>query len=419
MNSLRLAVVATFAAVASLAAGTGDTDISISCGTRAFSALGLSSGSSGNVRRYHPATPGCVIVNGPGEIEDLSYITLDGFEFRQNGSTLPTIMVHGDSTHITIKNSEIVGAQDIHTGFNQSGAVSCQEFAGHPTAEAGGLVLFGSGVSDVLIDNVTIHGYHTAFVLEGANVVMQNSLIRNNFNIADIEDGTITIKDSVFWTQPNHSFEMHQFDVGSTFTYTNNLLVDSQDIIYADADNMMVYTANHNTFWIPDNDPCLGAEGWMLGASAGTFDTSATMTNNIYVGNGDAILSVDTANVSKITSNYNLLHDYSLVRWWVSGSYLNTATWKSNSGEDANSVIGSPPVFVDPPEFEDFEANEWGFKIPTSVAEARAWMALAPGSPGKAAASDGQDMGITSAADTRRIFRIRREAPMFLRPGVN
>jgi hypothetical protein len=66
-------------------------------------------------------------------------------------------------------------------------------------------------------------------------------------------------------------------------------------------------------------------------------------------------------------------------------------------GRDRNSIFDTKPDFANPPQYEDFKENRWGFRIPSTAAEARSWFTLKDRSSGTRGASDRRDIGISLA----------------------
>ena len=394
-----VAHVALAASVAILRAQS-ETLVQVPSGTYSLEQVVTQSGTAISWIRYRPAVPGTVTIRGGEVLEGRQYVILDGFTIDTRldpnyPSWSPTLNITS-SEHIVITNSELVGPADIHTGFDITGAQNCKEAEGFPTPRGPGFRT-GPDTDYITFSNVLVHGFHTAGRFHGKHDKVVNSLFRNNHNAFDVEGGVVEIVDSVFWVHPNHLFELH----GATTVYlVNNLFVDAQDMfasqMHEGVDEVHMV---HNTFWIPANKPCYGFTGINL---AGVHQLAEVRNNLLVNKQTDIFFHVTDAVIPLLESDYNLFYYYGAqtteeFKLLDQGRMVPLETWRSISGQDPDSIGRQQPLFVDPPQYEDFSMNQWGFRIPSSVAQARAWLTLRAGSPGAGAGSDGLDMGITGS----------------------
>ena len=298
-----------------------------------------------------------------------------------------------DADNVRIENTVIAGVNDIHTGFNTLNQTSCKEFDSG-TKGGGMIVISGDNIG---FKNITVYGFNDALSVQSAagNVVVEDSLIRNNFNGMSLEGKSLTVRNSVLWVHPNHQFSIKTTQPGSFFSLENNLLVDAQDMVKAGAawegaDELYVI---HNTFWTPANNPC----NVYREIQANNVRDKIVIKDNVIVSVSDNWMTIASTQIPFLTSDFNLGYRYEGIannEFDIDGSQLIHEDWVAQTGQDSNSIVRQEPLFVDAPQYEDFSENQWGFRIPSSVAEARSWLTLAAGSPGKNAASDGKDIGI-------------------------
>jgi hypothetical protein len=388
------------AAVLALSAtlfGTGlnsDRVIRIRPGTHSFDQVLKKSGKAGHPIRYQPEQPGTVTIKG-GEIRRMHDIILDGVLIDGRLDPEWPAKSRGvdvrQSTNVTIMNSEIVGPADIHTGYDVTDTVNCSEARGFPTQSGG--VGSDRDSDHITFSNVTVHGFRGAGSLRGKHDRIEASLFRNNFNGFSVSSADFQMVDSVMWVHPNHLLSMQG---AGTVLLANNLFVDGQDMFQAGKTwkGAAEVTIVSNTFYIPANKPCYGFTGMNLYQIA----KSAVVRDNIFVNKHDGFMAVSDQSIGKIQSDYNLFFNYeSTTREFHlidRGTKVSYEDWRQLSDQDGHSIVRQPPAFVDAPQYADADANKWGFRIPASVAEARSWFVLQASSPGKGAASDGDDIGI-------------------------
>jgi hypothetical protein len=376
-----------------------ETVVQVAPGTYALSQVLTRSGTSTNPIHYRPTTAGTVVLRG-GDITGVHDIILDGFRVegrldedwpsKSRGLDIRT------SSNITIMNTEVVGPYDIHTGYDIYGRPNCAEADLFPT-QSGGIGTLDT--SNITLKNVIVHGFRGAGSFRGTGDRVENSMFRNNFNGLSISSDDFAMVDSVMWVHPNHLFSIQG---AGTVLLANNLLVDGQDMFQAGAtwDGADDVSIVNNTFYIPSNKPCYGFTGLNLYSIHGTAD----FRNNIVINKDDGFLTVSDSSMSRLKSDYNLYKNYfrTTEEFFLSdrGVKVPIEDWRKLSGQDAHSVARLMPVFTNPPQYQDFDANQWGFRIPTSAAEARSWFVLRSGSPGQAVASDGGDIGIRGIGST-------------------
>jgi hypothetical protein len=394
-NSLALAVVIALSVGSVEALAQTERVVTVPSGTYTFAQIITQSGTAAAPIRYRPATPGTVTIRG-GEIRGAHYVTLDGFVIDGRLDTaMPTksrgVDISG-SSNIEITNSEIIGPNDIYTGYNADGQRDCQESNGALGASVG--ITSRADSHNITFSNVEVHGFYGAGALRGSNDRIVNSLFRNSFNGLGISSGKASLVENVFWVHPNHLFSLQG---AGTVEFVNNLIVDSQDMIQAGknwegAQNLLVV---HNTFYIPANKPCYG----LSGITIYSITKTAVVRDNVLVNKRDGFLNVSDATAVFLKSNYNLYYNYEKTtqEFKFKDAELDVPyeTWVSRTGEDQQSVIRQAPLFSNPPQYEDYSAHPRGFRVPRSVSEARSWFLLKDGSPGRNRASDGIDMGIS------------------------
>jgi hypothetical protein len=228
-------VVGTFAVAPFTAVAQAETVVNVAAGTYNLSQVITTSGTSSNWIRYKASSPGAVVIRGGAILSNRSFIIIDGFKVDQRlhpdyPSWDDSLTIAGGSHDVTIINTEVKGPTDFHIGYNANNAVSCQESDGFDAEKPAG-VRVDSTTRNIVFDNVVVHGFYTGMSFDGASDVLQNSLVRNNFNGFDVSSQTMTMRNNVFWAHPNHLFEMAG-GVG-TFNFTNNLVGDALYFIFA------------------------------------------------------------------------------------------------------------------------------------------------------------------------------------------
>lgn len=135
-------------------------------------------------------------------------------------------------------------------------------------------------------------------------------------------------------------------------TVRNNKSKNFQIFMYLDPDSVAVGWSNlkllGNT-WSTDET----ADAFFLMAEVGTpakYTHQITLKNNIgYMpnvlvsGGGSSIILDTTGDMDVYTSDYNCWYA-PLFKFWVEGSIRDFANWKTNSGEDANSIVTDPAL---------------------------------------------------------------------------
>jgi hypothetical protein len=396
MKAVRALVTGASVSVLALAGfAESETVIEVPAGTYTLNEILTASGTSTNPIRYRPQTPGTVAIRG-GLISGMHDIILDGFFVNGRLDTDWPKKSRGldirDSTNITVMNTEIAGPADIHTGYDIFDRQSCDEADGYPTQSSG----IGSlNTENITFSNIVVHGFRGAGALRGNHDRVLKSLFRNNFNGFGISSVVIDIIDNVFWVHPNHLFTLEGAGI---VNLTNNLLVDAQDMFQAGVtwDGVQQGTIVKNTFYIPENKPCYG----FTGPNFYRVKQSVRFRDNILVNKRDGWMTVSNASLLLLSSNYNLMYNYQQTTEEYNlldrRRKVLYEEWVTLTGQDRNSKPRQRPVFADAPQYGDFAANQWGFRIPGSVAEAKSWFALKPDSPGKGVASDGGDIGMNS-----------------------
>lgn len=373
-----------------------ETVILVPSGTYTFAQILTQSGTAANVIRYRPAVPGGVIIRG-GAITGKHYMILDGFTVDARLDLGWPAQSHGidvqTSDHVTITHTEVIGPTEIHTGFDISGTVSCDESTGRPAGfpTTSGGIGTRAGTDWITFDHVTVHGFYGLGSFRGNHDRLTNSLLRNNFNGLGISSIDLEMVDNVFWQHPNHLLSL---EGAKRVVMSNNLVVDAADVFNTGSGRAGVDDVSivHNTFWIPANKPCYGLSGPNL-----TSVRKAVVTDNLTVTKQDGFLGGSDLSIPVIASDYNLFFGYVPTTqqfiYTTNNQKVPLAAWRTRTGQDLHSVIVQPQ-FVNAPQYLDMTANPWGFRIPTSADEARAWLSLVPCSPGKNAASDGRDQGM-------------------------
>jgi hypothetical protein len=184
----------------------------------------------------------------------------------------------------------------------------------------------------------------------------------------------------------------------------NNLIVDAQEVnMVWCGDCLDELVVVHNTIYIPANAPC----GEMSGIKTAMVRERVIVRDNIIVNTGTPFIGSSPDTMS-LESDFNLFYHHRTVRAPDEFRYgsrvgkrdrVTRAQWLG-LGRDRHSVFDRAPIFQDPPQNGDLETNQWGFRVPISVAEARSWFFLRAGSPGVRAASDRSDIGISRSSSS-------------------
>jgi len=363
-------------------------------GTYTLADIFTREGTAENWIRYQPQKTGTVTIRGGGSVKT-PFVILDGFLFDGNlhpRAPQQTGALNVAASNVRIENSELRGPKDIHTGYDVNGQTNCDESYGVPN-RGGGMSVDSQ---NVVFDNVVVHGFYTAGTLrQGSSVVVQNSLFRNNFNGLEFKGTSVEIRDSVMWVHPNHLNTIEA--PGGSVRLINNLIVSAQEanlVLCADCVSEFVFV--HNTLYEPPGRPC----GDMEGIKTALVKDSVTVRDNIVVSLNSAHVG-SSMETRAMTSDFNMFYHHKRgtdeFRYGPrSGSpnRVSRSEWL-NLGRDNQAIFDTLPAFRDPPEYQDFSANRWGFRIPNSAAEARSWFFLTEGSSGTGAASDKRDIGIT------------------------
>lgn len=391
-----------------------ETTTTISPGIYKMSDVIKSSGTPQQWIRYKPQVPGAVMLRG-GALQNVQYVILDGFivngSFHESPGKFSGISVQ--TSNVRIEGTEVVGPADIHEGYSVAGTLSCSESDGHP---GGGGIGIAKGFENVTFSNITVHGFYDAGAISGRNVKIENSLFRNNFNGLSFSGEGIDIVGSVFWQHPNHLFSMQG---AGLVRFVNNLFAVSQDGVQA-GPNWVAGAKEvhyiHNTYYLPANDPCNKGGG----VNAYNIFGKLIMKDNVFVKKGAGYLNtrfVEDTVPKEFISDYNLGYgsdanigeEFSYPVYFKNTNSISFdykprshAQWTTLTGQDKNSIFHKKPLFADAPVYTiplpspGNEANQWGFRIPKTTAEARSWFELLDGSPGKSSASDGLDQGIVN-----------------------
>jgi hypothetical protein len=396
----------TLAGTVALLRAQSETVVTIAAGTYNLSSILTNGGTSTNRLRYRAASPGSVIVRGGGTV-NRSYVTLDGFFFDNTlnpsygGSGAHTIIVASNSVGVRIENSEIkASAHDIHTGYTWgTNGSDCSESGS--LSSATGLTI-NSG-SDVTFADSVLHGaYNVTNHMSGSRLRFERALVRNNFNGLQVgSNSTIEFVDSVLWDHPNHPIIVDS-PGQATLVMDNSIVVSGQNTVRTNGEEGGSHViVRHTTFYTPGNHPC--------GSDAGMDPTNVrqqvVIQNNLVAIRSSTWWRGLTSQMGFFTSDYNLGYHWNSSgnQLQLDGSMVTLAQWRAATGLDSHS-INARPVFVDAPVYASpmpstgDASNQWGFRVPSSVAQVRAWFTLQPGSPGKGAASDGLDMGAAPGA---------------------
>ena len=382
-----------------------ETVVNVAAGTYDLSDVVTSGGTSSNRIRYRASTRGSVIIRGGGTLSR-GYVTLDGFLFdntlnpKYGGSGAHSIVIASNLAGVRIENSEIkASAHDIHTGYlwgtnvqdcSESGALS----------SATGLNV-GSGSNVTFADSVLHGAYNVTNHMNGSVLRFERALVRNNFNGLQVgANSTIEFVESVLWDHPNHPIIVDSPDQ-ARLVIENSVIVNGQNTVRTVGEEGGSHVIiRHSTFYTPNGHPC----GSDAGIDATNVRQQVVIQNNIVAVNTNNWWRGLSSQLGYYSSNYNLGFHWDVsggrdVR--LNGNEMGLDEWRSATGLDSRS-IRARPIFADQPEYVSprpsigSPSNQWGFRVPSSVAQVRAWFALQPGSPGKGAASDGLDMGITA-----------------------
>jgi hypothetical protein len=343
-----------------------------------------------------------VIIRGGGTI-NRSYVTLEGFLFdntlnpNYGGSGAHTVIVASNSLGVRIEQSEIkASAHDIHTGYLWgTNTRDCSE-SGSLSSATGLSISSGSNVT--LADSVLHGAYNVTNHMSGSTLRIERSLVRNNFNGLQVGSGsTIQFVDSVLWDHPNHPIIVDSTNL-ATLVIDNSIIVSGQNTVRTVGEEGGSHViVRHSTFYTPSNHPC--------GSDAGIDPTNVrqqvVIENNIVAVNSNNWWRALTSQLPFYRSDYNLGYHWQTTSGRdlrLDSSMLSLEQWRVATGQDLHT-IKARPLFVDAPLYASQlpatgdASNQWGFRVPSSVAQVRGWFALQAGSPGKGAGSDGLDMG--------------------------
>jgi hypothetical protein len=152
---------------------------------------------------------------------------------------------------------------------------------------------------------------------------------------------------------------------------------------------------------MPANHPC----GSNVGIDGTNVRQLVYLRNNILVTQVQQWWKATRSQLGFYTSDHSMGHQWESrgAELELDGGDLSLEQWRTATGLDRNTIRAAPQ-FVDAPVYASSmpgvgnETNQWGFRVPTSAAQARAWFALRTGSPGRNAGSDGLDIGIDARA---------------------
>jgi hypothetical protein len=384
-----------------------ETIVNVPPGTYDLSAILTQGGTASNRIRYRPATPGSVIIRGGGTV-NRSHVTLEGFLFdgtlnpRYGGSGVHTIIIGSNIVGVRIEQSDLkASAHDIHTGFEWgTNTFDCSESGALSSATG---ISVNSGAHVTLADSVLHGAYNVTNHMNGAFLRIERTLVRNNFNGLQVgSDSTIEFVDSVLWDHPNHPIIVDSSDQ-ATLLIDNSVIVNGQNTVRTVGELGGSHViVRHSTFYTPDRHPC--------GSDAGIDPTNVrqqvVIQNTLVAVNANNWWRANSSQLGFYQSNYNLGWHWDSsggADLRLDGSQISLAQWRTATKLDLNT-IRARPVFADAPDYVSplpttgSQANQWGFRVPTSVAQVRGWFTLQAGSPGKGAGSDGKDIGIAEGA---------------------
>ena len=379
-----------------------ETIITVQNGTHNLSTILTTGGTSTNRIRYRPATAGGVTIRGGGTI-NRSYVTLEGFKFDSTlnpnypADGVHTVTVAQNMVGVRIEQSQLKGSSnDVHTGYTwDTNTRDCKESTGHP----GGAGLNIQSGANVTVADSLVHGsYNGTNHMNGVFLRLERTLMRGNFNGLQIgTDSTVEFIDSVLWDSPNHPIVLDS-TTQATLVMDNSVVVMGQNTVrtVGEAGGSHVIV-RHSTYYSPHNHPC----GSDPGIDPTNVRQQILIRNNLFAVVFNNWWRGLSSQMSFYTSDYNMgIHwDDRTNQVRLDGNEIPLAQWKAATGKDARSFVARPvfvdaPVFASPMPTTGNASNQWGFRVPTSVAQVRGWFALAAGSPGKGAASDGFDIGI-------------------------
>jgi len=294
------------------------------------------------------------------DIDGVHYIIIDGLTIQRGSMAGIFIAYDYPTSHIIIQNNEI---RDIRVNDNTAAVYVSTNYSDviirnnklHPetTIRGAGVELF-RGANNIVIENNEIYNTNKGvYYKHGVNNSSNKPIIRNNL-IHDVE--TYGIKSST-----------------DNAVIENNVLYNTQGIkIYHESTGCGNVGAFYNRII---HNTIIGGGILLLQPSSSCADRGARHTyieNNLVYGGSFTIWPyVVTSDRNHDTkSDYNLWGNQTTFREFEK-SYSSLDSWQNALGLDLHSIQGEP-IFNNP--------NNHDYS-------------LAPGSPGKNAASDGKDIG--------------------------
>jgi hypothetical protein len=223
-------------------------------------------------------------------------------------------------------------------------------------------IVYGFGIiadnaNNVLLQNNTVtgtgsqgndnygHGIYLSGSLDGAvvqgNVIHNNDLIGIHIN-GDVSEGGVglvthaLIEDNLIYNNGQNGINA---DGLQSSVIENNLIYGYQD--YGIALYQIDASAGSKNNVIVNNTIVSTVSG--AGAAVRILDggTGNTILNNILLGGGGIALRISNDSLSGLVSNYNIGASSSYFQSEDSGSTETLAQWRTQSGQDANSVTAT------------------------------------------------------------------------------
>ena len=322
-----------------------------------------------------------IYINGP------DYITVQDLELKHSNGSNGCINVGGTSTNCTLDNLTIsyatgIGIQGWFNSANLTITDCTISYAGSHGISIGPLMttvlIDGNTVSNCVdegirvglkagqaygVNNVTIQNNNVSTV-GGNGISVQNAIA----GYAKVYNNTVTAAGQVTAGCSGISLYLAgnsgAIEVMYNLCHTNNQVTTDGNGIIVDTDSDDVLVAYNICY---DNDAgginltgCDGAKVYnnvcynnevvgaaTMGAITVTDNvTNALIKNNILYGRIRNIC-VYASSVAGFTSDYNSYYSDGATRFTLSGSSYNFADWKTNSSQDASSLI-TDPLMTDP-----------------------------------------------------------------------
>ena len=290
-------------------------------------------------------------------LNDKNYIIVDGLEIAYGGfigvadewppSTLVGLVLKNCEIHHIGKRSIGFGTYLWHSdGLIQNNIIhDCGRRGSSNTVESVNVALH-----DVIIEkNTYYHGNHTTGVdmtNSGAGTI-DNVIVRDNLFYEDpseVVDGVETLESGFIFCENNGAGSV------TNLIIHNNLFLNgkSRDITFGDIGGPATTYIYNNTFW--GMNPHISANSEFILVDVGS---GSVIKNNIfYYNQSEASFACvgTTSSAGTVVMDYNLYYNTAITRLiiWRGTAYTVSqwSTYKSATGQDANSPTPADPLFV-------------------------------------------------------------------------